>query len=63
MKSIAGFGLAMLFACSSDLEKIKEIQITEEENYPVETLQNAKLIYSDSSIVRVVLFATQLLKD
>ena len=50
----------MLFACSSDLEKIKEIQIIKEENYPVETLQNAKLIYSDSSIVRVILYATQM---
>ena len=50
----------MLFACSSDLEKIKEIQIVSEESYPVESLQNAKLIYSDSAIVRVVLNATQM---
>ena len=50
----------MLFACSSDLEKIKEIQINLEEDYPVETLQNAKLIYSDSAIVRVVLNAAQM---
>ena len=60
MKSIAGFSLAVLFACSSDLEKIKEIQINLEEDYPVETLQNAKLIYSDSAIVRVVLNAAQM---
>lgn len=50
----------MLFACSSDLEKIKEIQITADENFPVETLQNAKLMYSDSAIVRVILNATQM---
>ena len=50
----------MLFACSSDLEKIKEIQITTDEAYPVETLQNVKLIYSDSAIVRVILKATQM---
>ena len=50
----------MLFACSSDLEKIKEIQITIEEDFPVETLQNAKIIYSDSAIVRVILNATQM---
>ena len=60
MKSIAGYILAMLFACSSDLEKIKEIQITTDEAYPVETLQNAKLMYSDSAIVRVILNATQM---
>ena len=60
MKSIAGFILAVLFACSSDLEKIKEIQIASEESYPVESLQNAKLIYSDSAIVRVILNATQM---
>lgn len=50
----------MLFACNSDLEKIKEIQITADEDYPVETLQNAKLIYSDSAVVRVILYATQM---
>ena len=50
----------MLFACSSDLEKIKEIQITNNENYPTETMQNAKLIYSDSAIVRVILNASQM---
>ncbi|MBF90684.1 MAG: LPS export ABC transporter periplasmic protein LptC [Flavobacteriales bacterium] len=50
----------MLFACSSDLGKIKEIQFTADELYPVETLQNAKLIYSDSAIVRVILNATQM---
>ena len=50
----------MLFACSSDLEKIKEIQITADEDFPVETLQNAKLMYSDSAIVRVILNATQM---
>ena len=49
----------MLFACSSDLEKIKEIQITDEA-FPVETLQNAKLMYSDSAIVRVILDAIQM---
>ena len=50
----------MLFACSSDLEKIKEIQITTDKIFPVETLQNAKLMYSDSAIVRVILNATQM---
>lgn len=50
----------MLFACSSDLEKIKEIQISADENFPVETLQDAQLIYSDSAIVRVILNATQM---
>ena len=42
------------------LEAIKEIQITTDEAYPVETLQNAKLMYSDSAIVRVILNATQM---
>ena len=50
----------MLLGCSSDLEKIKEIQINTDESYPVETLQNAKLMYSDSAIVRVILNATQM---
>ena len=50
----------MLFSCSSDLEKIKEIQVTTDDGYPVETLQNSKLIYSDSAIVRVILNATQM---
>ena len=50
----------MLFACSSDLEKIKEIQITTDKIFPVETLQNAELMYSDSAIVRVILNATQM---
>ncbi len=50
----------MLFACSSDLEKIKEIQIITDETYPVETLQNAKLMYSDSAIIRVILNAAQM---
>ena len=50
----------LLQSCSSDLEKVKEIQISTDENFPVESLEGARLIYSDSAIVRVVLHAANM---
>ncbi len=50
----------LLQSCSSDLEKVKEIQISTDDNFPVESLEGARLIYSDSAIVRVVLHAANM---
>ena len=50
----------MLFACSNDLEKVREISIVDDEDYPVETVKNGKIIYSDSAVVRVILNAVQM---
>ena len=50
----------MLFSCSNDLEKIKEISIQSQSNYPIETIKDAEIIYSDSSKVRLILNAKQM---
>lgn len=47
-----------LFSCSNDLETIKEISIQNQSVYPVETIKDCEIIYSDSSKVRVLLTAT-----
>lgn len=61
MKSIAALGLAVLFtSCSNDLEKVRELTTYDEERFPVETLRETELIYSDSAQVLVVLKAAQL---
>ena len=51
-------GICLLVnSCSNDLEKIKEISIQSQSNYPIETIKDAEIIYSDSSKVRLTLFA------
>jgi LPS export ABC transporter protein LptC len=50
----------LLFSCSNDLEKIKEISIQSQSNYPIETIKDAEIIYSDSSKVRLILNAKQM---
>lgn len=50
----------MLFACSNDLEKVREITLSDSEQYPVETVKECEIIYSDSARVRVILNATQM---
>lgn len=47
-----------MFSCSNDLETIKEISIQNQSVYPVETIKDCEIIYSDSSKVRVLLTAT-----
>jgi LPS export ABC transporter protein LptC len=47
-----------LFSCSNDLETIKEISIQNQSVFPVETIKDCEIIYSDSSKVRVLLSAT-----
>jgi LPS export ABC transporter protein LptC len=42
------------------LEKIKEISIQSQSNYPIETIKDAEIIYSDSSKVRLILNAKQM---
>ena len=46
-----------MFSCSNDLEKIKEISIQNQSVFPVETIKDCEIIYSDSSKVRVLLSA------
>ncbi len=46
-----------LFSCSNDLETIKEISIQNQSVFPVETINDCEIIYSDSSKVRVLLSA------
>lgn len=50
----------MLFACSNDLERVREIGLQDTEQYPVETIKDCEIIYSDSAKVRVVLNATHM---
>ena len=47
-----------LFSCSNDLETIKEISIQNQSVFPVETIKDCEIIYSDSSKVRVLLSAS-----
>lgn len=47
----------MLFSCSNSMEKVRELSIQNEENYPVETIEDCEIIYSDSAQVRVILNA------
>ena len=46
-----------LFSSSNDLETIKEISIQNQSVFPVETIKDCEIIYSDSSKVRVLLSA------
>jgi len=48
----------LFFSFSNDLETIKEISIQNQSVYPVETIKDCEIIYSDSSKVRVLLKAT-----
>ena len=53
------FGLlTLVYACSNDLEKINEISIQNQASFPVETIKDCEIIYSDSAKVRVLLNAT-----
>lgn len=47
----------LLFSCSNDLETIIEISIQNQSSFPVETIKDCEIIYSDSSKVRVLLNA------
>ena len=47
----------LLFSCSNDLETIKEISLQNQSSFPVETIKDCEIIYSDSSKVRVLLNA------
>ncbi len=49
--------IILLFSCSNDLETIKEISIQNQSSFPVETIKDCEIIYSDSSKVRVLLNA------
>ena len=44
-------------SCSNDLEKIHEISIQNQATFPVETIKDFQIIYSDSSCVRVLINA------
>jgi LPS export ABC transporter protein LptC len=48
----------LIAACSNDLEKIHEISIQNQASFPIETIKNCEIIYSDSAKVRVLLNAT-----
>lgn len=50
----------MLFSCSNSMEKVRELSIQNEQNYPVETIEDCEIIYSDSAQVRIILNATLL---
>ena len=52
------FSSILLFSCENDIEKIKVI--TSKTNRPAESAQDAILIYSDSSRVKVKLNATKI---
>ncbi len=44
-----------LFSCSNDLEKVRDISIQGSESFPIETIENCEIVYSDSAQVRVIL--------
>jgi LPS export ABC transporter protein LptC len=48
----------LIAACSNDLEKIHEISIQNQASFPIETIKDCEIIYSDSAKVRVLLNAT-----
>ena len=59
IRKILSLGLLMLIiACSNDLEKIHEISIQNQASFPIETIKDCEIIYSDSAKVRVLLNAT-----
>tara|TARA_B100000886_G_C20425188_1_gene493608 strand:- start:2655 stop:3161 length:507 start_codon:yes stop_codon:yes gene_type:complete len=45
-------------ACSNDLEKIHEISIQNQAAFPIETIKQCEIIYSDSAKIRVLINAT-----
>ena len=60
LRTLLTFSLFILVACSNDLEKIREISIQNEEVYPLETIRDCEIIYSDSAQVRVILNANEM---
>ena len=48
----------LIAACSNDLEKIHEISIQNQASFPIETIKDCEIIYSDSAKVRVLLNST-----
>ena len=44
-------------SCSNDLEKIQEIYIQNQASFPIETIIDSEIIYSDSGNVRLILNA------
>ena len=47
----------MISSCSNDLEKINEISIKNQASFPLETVYECEIIYSDSARVRALLNA------
>lgn len=47
-----------MFSCSNDLEKVQEIFTQNQASFPVETIKECEIIYSDSAKVRVLLNAS-----
>ena len=47
----------MIASCSNDLKKINEISIQNQASYPLETIYDCEIIYSDSARVRALLNA------
>ena len=60
LRILLTFSVFFLVACSNDLEKIREISIQNEEVYPLETIKDCEIIYSDSAQVRVILNANEM---
>lgn len=60
LRILLTFSAFILVACSNDLEKIREISIQNEEVYPLETIKDCEIIYSDSAQVRVILNANEM---
>lgn len=60
LRTLLTFSLFILVSCSNDLEKIREISIQNEEVYPLETIRDCEIIYSDSAQVRVILNANEM---
>ena len=60
LRILLTFSAFILVACSNDLEKIREISIQYEEVYPLETIKDCEIIYSDSAQVRVILNANEM---
>ena len=48
----------LLSSCSNDLEKVQEISIQNQASFPVETIKECEIIYSDSAQVKILLNAT-----
>lgn len=50
----------LFFSCSNDLEKIHEISVQNTTKYPLETITDCEIIYSDSAHVRAILNSSEM---